>query len=90
MYTNDLLEDGTSTLDLIISLGTRLCDNSFALALLKVTAMCLKLEIRLHAHPVGTTYNLVLKKFLHSSDWLMSSEPGFFACIVLFQAQMTA
>ena len=45
----------------------------------KVAATSFKLEIRLHAHEVGTTHDLVPKSFLRSSDWLMRSEQGYFA-----------
>ena len=44
---------------------------------LKVTATCLKLEIRLTRW--AQTNDLVPKQFLRSSNWVMRSELGYFA-----------
>ena len=43
----------------------------------KVAATSLKLEIRLHAYPVGTNTRSGTEVILHSSDWLMRSELGY-------------
>ena len=45
----------------------------------KVTAMSLKLEVRLHAHSVGTNTWSGTEVKLHSFDWIMRSELGYFA-----------
>ena len=45
---------------------------------IKVVAMSLKSEIRLHAHRVGTNTRSGTKAISHSSDWLMHSELGYF------------
>ena len=47
--------------------------------LFKVAATSLKFRIRLHAHPVARTHDLVPKQFLRPSDWLMYSEVDYFA-----------
>ena len=53
----------------------------------KVAATSLKLEVRLYTLTIlARTHDLVPKYFLRSSDWLMRSELGYFARIVLFQA----
>ena len=51
----------------------------FLFLVIKVAAISLKLEVRLHAHQVGTNTWSGTKVNLCSSDWLMRSEPGYFA-----------
>ena len=46
---------------------------------LKDVATSVKLEIRLHAHPVGTNTRSGTEIILRSSDWLMRSELGYIA-----------
>ena len=46
---------------------------------LKVAVTSLKLEIRLHAQRLAQTHDLVPQQFLPSSDWLVRSEPGYYA-----------
>ena len=47
--------------------------------LLKVAATSLKLDIRLHAHQVGTNARSGTEVSLRSSDWLMRLELGYSA-----------
>ena len=45
----------------------------------RVAATSLKIEIRLHTHPVGMNTRSGTKQVLRSSDWLRHSELGYFA-----------
>ena len=50
---------------------------------IKVAAMSLKLEIRLHTRQVDTNTRSGTEVILRSSDWLMLSEPVYFARSVI-------
>ena len=50
---------------------------------IKVALTSLKLEIRLHADQVYTNTRSGSEVILRSSDWLMCSELGYFACSLI-------